>query len=72
MIKLFYFLLCFLMCFFGVILSIHFNLWIGLSIAILFGIKFILLIPNTNQFLIERRNPSWPCQRFDTTKLQTM
>jgi ABC-type Mn2+/Zn2+ transport system permease subunit len=56
MIKLFYFLLCFLMCFFGVILSIHFNLWIGLSITILFGIKFILLIPNTKKCGLDRLN----------------
>ncbi len=43
MIKIIYFSLCFAMCVFGLILAIHWNFLIGISITILFMIKFLLL-----------------------------
>jgi len=46
MIQAIYFALCFGAIVLGCIISIHLNFWIGLSIMILFGIKFMLQLPN--------------------------
>ncbi len=46
MIQAIYFALCFAIMFLGLIIAIHIHTWIGLSIMILFGIKFMLQLPN--------------------------
>ena len=46
MIQAIYFALCFATMFLGLIIAIHIHKWIGLSIMILFGIKFMLQLPN--------------------------
>ena len=45
MIQAIYFALCFGMMFLGLIIAIHIHTWIGFSIMILFGIKFMLQLP---------------------------
>ena len=45
MIKAIYFSLCFAIMFLGLIIALHIHIWIGLSIMILFGIKFMLQLP---------------------------
>jgi len=45
MIQAIYFALCFATMFLGLIIAIHIHTWIGLSIMILFGIKFMLQLP---------------------------
>ena len=43
MIRALYFGLCFAIAFLGVIIAIHLNFWLGVSISILFIIKFFLM-----------------------------
>jgi len=43
MIRALYFGLCFAIAFLGVIIAIHLNFWLGVSITILFLIKFFLM-----------------------------
>ena len=47
MIRAIYFALNFVMIFLGVVLAIHFDLWIGLSLIALFTFKFFLQLPST-------------------------
>ena len=49
MLKAIYFALHFAMIFLGVVLAIHFDVWLGLAIAITFGIKFIFMMPNNRE-----------------------
>tara|TARA_S200002703_G_C3633422_1_gene194552 strand:+ start:86 stop:241 length:156 start_codon:yes stop_codon:yes gene_type:complete len=49
MLKAFYFALHFVMMFLGVVLAIHFDMWIGLAIAITFGVKFFFMLPNNRE-----------------------
>jgi len=44
-----YFALHFAMMFLGVVLAIHFDMWIGLAIAITFGVKFFFMLPNNRE-----------------------
>ena len=46
-----YFALHFAMMFLGVVLAIHFDMWIGLAIAITFGVKFFFMLPNNREGL---------------------
>ena len=46
MIKALYFGLCFAASFLGLVIAIHVNLWIGISIFILFILKFFLMKDN--------------------------
>ncbi len=46
-----YFALHFAMMFLGVVLAIHFDMWIGLAIAITFGVKFLFMLPNNREGL---------------------
>ncbi len=46
MIQAIYIALCFAIMFLGLIIALHIHTWIGLSIMILFGIKFMLQLPN--------------------------
>jgi hypothetical protein len=41
-----YFALHFAMIFLGVIIAIHFDAWLGLAIAMTFGVKFFFMLPN--------------------------
>ena len=43
MIRALYFGLCWCLAFLGVVIAIHIHFWIGLSIFILFIIKFLLM-----------------------------
>jgi hypothetical protein len=49
MIKAIYFALHFAMIFLGVIIAIHVEAWIGLSIMGLFTVKFLLMFPDLNE-----------------------
>ena len=49
MIKAFYFALHFAIIFLGLIIAIHVETWIGLSIMGLFLIKFMLMLPDLNE-----------------------
>ena len=44
-----YFALHFAMMFLGVVLAIHFDMWIGLVIFGSFTIKFMLMLPDLNE-----------------------
>jgi len=46
MIKALYFGICFATAFLGLIIAIHINLWLGLSITTLFLVKFMLQLPS--------------------------
>tara|TARA_R100000908_G_scaffold36993_1_gene16994 strand:- start:587 stop:742 length:156 start_codon:yes stop_codon:yes gene_type:complete len=46
MLKAIYFALHFAMLFLGVVLAIHVDFWIGLLIAITFGVKFFFMLPH--------------------------
>jgi len=46
MIKALYYGLCFITAFLGLVIAIHVNLWIGISIFILFILKFFLMKDN--------------------------
>jgi hypothetical protein len=37
------------MVFLGTIIAIHIDLWIGLAIAITFGVKFFFMLPNNRE-----------------------
>ena len=43
MIRALYFGLCFAIAFLGIVIAIHIHFWIGVSISILFLIKFLLM-----------------------------
>ena len=43
MIKKLYFGLCFITAFLGLVIAIHVNLWIGISIFTLFIVKFFIM-----------------------------
>jgi len=45
--KAIYFALCFAMAFLGLIIAIHFNAILGLTMFALFIIKFFLMLPQT-------------------------
>ena len=45
MLKAIYFASHFMMIFLGVILAIHFDVWIGLAIAITFTVKWFFMFP---------------------------
>ena len=49
MLKAIYFALHFAMIFLGVIIAIHVEAWIGLSIMGLFTVKFLLMFPDLNE-----------------------
>jgi hypothetical protein len=46
MLRAIYFALHFAMIFLGVVYAIHFEFWIGILIAITFGIKWWFMLPN--------------------------
>jgi len=48
MLRAIYFALHFAMIFLGVVLAIHFDFWIGILIAITFGVKFFYMLPEVN------------------------
>ena len=43
MVRAIYFGLCFAIAFLGLVIAIHIHFWIGISISILFLIKFLLM-----------------------------
>jgi len=43
MIRALYFGLCFAIAFLGIVIALHINFWIGISISILFIVKFFLM-----------------------------
>jgi len=45
MIRAIYFAICFACCFLGLIIAIHIDTTIGLSIFALFVVKFLLMLP---------------------------
>ena len=49
MLKAIYFALDFAMIMLGAIIAIHIDLWLGLAIAITFGIKFFFMLPNNKE-----------------------
>jgi hypothetical protein len=49
MIQAIYFAICFATMFLGLIIAIHIHTWIGISMMILFGIKFILQLPTYDE-----------------------
>jgi len=49
MLKAIYFALHFAMIFLGVVLAIHFDFWLGVAIAITFGVKFFFMLPNNRE-----------------------
>ena len=49
MIKALYFGLCFATAFLGLIIAIHINFWIGVSIMTIFIVKFMLQLPNNEE-----------------------
>jgi len=49
MLKAFYFALHFAIIFLGLIIAIHVETWIGLSIMGLFLVKFMLMLPDLNE-----------------------
>ena len=46
MLKVIYFSLHFLMIFLGVVLAIHFDFWLGFTIAITFTLKWFYMFPH--------------------------
>jgi len=63
MLKAIYFALHFAMIFLGVVYAIHFEFWIGILIAITFGIKFFFMLPSVDQNerlrRYERQHQQW-------------
>ncbi len=49
MLKAIYFALHFAMLILGTIIAIHIDLWLGLAIAITFGVKFFFMLPNNKE-----------------------
>ena len=43
MVRALYFGLCFAIAFLGIVIALHIHFWIGISISILFLIKFLLM-----------------------------
>ena len=54
MFKAIYFALHFVMIFLGVVLTIYFDFWIGISVIALFTFKFFLMLPNNNGSYYDR------------------
>ena len=46
MLKAIYFALHFAMLMLGTVIAIYIDLWLGLAIAITFGVKFFFMLPN--------------------------
>jgi len=44
-----YFALHFAMIMLGLVIAIHFDMWIGLALAITFGVKFFFMLPNNRE-----------------------
>ena len=44
-----YFALHFVAAFLGLVIAIHLNLWLGLSMFAFFIIKFLIMIPNVSE-----------------------
>ena len=63
MLKAIYFALHFVMIFLGVIIAIHIDMWIGILIAITFGVKFFFMLPSVDQNerlrRYERQHQKW-------------
>ena len=63
MLKAIYFALHFAMIFLGVIVAIHIDMWIGILIAITFGVKFLFMTPSVDQNerlrRYERQHQQW-------------
>ena len=63
MLKAIYFALHFVMIFLGVIIAIHIDMWIGILIAITFGVKFLFMAPSVDQNerlrRYERQHQQW-------------
>ena len=63
MLKAIYFALHFVMIFLGVIIAIHIDMWIGILIAITFGVKFLFMAPSVDQNerlrRYERQHQKW-------------
>ena len=63
MLKAIYFALHCAMIFLGVIIAIYIEMWIGLAIAILFGVKFLFMSPSVDQNerlrRYERQHQQW-------------
>ena len=49
MLKAIYFALHFAMLMLGTVIAIHIDLWLGLAIAITFGVKFFFMLPNNKE-----------------------
>ena len=43
MVRALYFGLCFAIAFLGIVIALHIHFWVGISISILFLIKFLLM-----------------------------
>ena len=63
MLKAFYFALHFAVMFLGLIIAIHIDMWIGILIAITFGVKFFFMLPSVDQNerlrRYERQHQQW-------------
>jgi len=63
MLKAIYFALHFAMILLGVVYAIHFEFWIGILIAITFGIKWWFMLPSVDQNerlrRYERQHQQW-------------
>ena len=63
MLKAIYFALHFAMIFLGAIIAIHIDMWIGILIAITFGVKFLFMAPSVDQNerlrRYERQHQQW-------------
>ena len=44
-----YFALHFAMIMLGLVIATHIDMWIGLAIAITFGVKFFFMLPNNRE-----------------------
>jgi len=49
MIRALYFGICFATAFLGLIIAIHINFWLGMSITALFIVKFMLQLPSNQE-----------------------
>ena len=49
MLKAIYFALHFAMLMLGTVIAIRIDLWLGLAIAITFGVKFFFMLPNNKE-----------------------
>ena len=49
MLKAIWFALHFAIIMIGAIITIHFDIWLGLAIMLVFAVKFAFMIPNTEE-----------------------